>query len=303
MKYPKQALDFADQADLLLKRGLVADRNELINCLGSVSYYRLSAYWYTFRKQGSDNLIEGTSLDIVWKRYVFDRQLRLLIMDAIERVEIALRTQLVNCHSLKYGPFGYLDRNNLPGMTVDQHRTFLEKIRTEAEQSKEDFVVHYFGKYTSETDLPLWMASELMTFGMMLTLFRHIEKPIKYYIAAQYGVADVVLESWLLSLNFIRNICAHHSRLWNRGLGNKQPSIPRVHKHPEWHMPVAVPSNSVFGILTVLYYLLKQVTPRSHWKNRLEKLLADYSDIPLRFMGFPENWKDCPIWQDKDQSA
>jgi len=303
MKYSKPPLTFPDQADLLIKRGLIADRNELIHRLESVSYYRLSAYWYTFRKKDSDDLKEGTTLDTVWERYVFDRQLRLLVMDAIERVEIALRTQLVNRHSLRFGALGYLDRNTLPGMSVDDHRFFLETIRNEARKSKEDFVVHYFGKYTSETDLPLWMACELMTFGTMLTLFRHVDKSIKSSIAAEYGIADVVLESWLLSLNFVRNICAHHARLWNRGLGNKQPSIPRLNKHPEWHTPVAVPSDCIFGVMTVLYYMLRKVAPMSLWKDRLEKLLAGYPRIPLRFMGFPDKWKDCSIWQEKEPVA
>jgi len=192
MKYSKPPFSFPDQADLLLKRGIVANREELINRLKVVSYYRLSAYWYTFRQKGSDNFIPGTTLDMVWCRYVFDRQLRLLIIDAIERVEIALRTQLVNQHTLFNGPFGYLDRANLPGMSVDQHRNFLDKIRFEAQQSRqqkrEEFVMHYFSKYTSETDLPLWMAAELMTFGVMLTLFRHVDKMSRGGIKSPRGV-------------------------------------------------------------------------------------------------------------------
>jgi len=98
VKYQKHALSFTEQADRLLARGLVADRSELIDRLASVNYYRLSAYWYTFRIEGDpdERLIPGTTLATVWKRYVFDRQLRLLVMDAIERVEVAIRTQIVN---------------------------------------------------------------------------------------------------------------------------------------------------------------------------------------------------------------
>ena len=297
MKYTKPSLTFTEQADLLIKRGLLADRAELIERLNAVSYYRLSAYWYTFRQIDSEFLLPGTTLDTVWRRYVFDRQLRLLTMDAIERVEIALRTQLVNCHTLACGSFGYLDRANLPRMSVEQHRLFLEKIRNEAKQSREDFVIHYFEKYTSETDLPLWMASELMTFGNMLSLFLHADKAIKTSIANEYGISDTVLESWLLSLNFVRNICAHHSRLWNRGFGNKQPAIPRAHKHLDWHYPVSIKPDRIFGILSVLHFLLKQVAPNSQWRDRFSTLLETYNDIPIRFMGFPDNWKDSPIWR------
>ena len=109
MKYEKPALTFAEQANRLLSRGLVADHNELVNILKAVSYYRLSAYWHTFRIEGDpdDRLRPGTTLTMVWNRYVFDRQLRLLVMDAIERVEVAIRTQIINRHVLNYGPFGY----------------------------------------------------------------------------------------------------------------------------------------------------------------------------------------------------
>jgi len=224
MKYPKIPLSLDKQADLLIKRGLVTNRDMLIECLEAVNYYRLSAYWYTFRipNDPDDRLMPGTSLDVVWKRYVFDRQLRLLvIVDAIERVEIAVRTQIVNRHVLAFGPFGYLDRANLPGVSVPDHRRMLEKIRTEAQNSREDFVRHFFRKYTSETDLPLWMACELMTFGTMLTIFMGLHTRMKKDVAQHYGLTVPVLGSWLRMLNQIRNICAHHARLWNRVYGIK----------------------------------------------------------------------------------
>ena len=297
MKYAKPALTPEQQADLILQRGLIADRDTLIQRLQSVSYYRLSAYWYPFRQAGSEQLSPGVTLDVVWDRYVFDRQLRLLVMDVIERVEIAIKTCLVIEHTLQHGPFGYLDRVNLPGMTIDQHRTFLEKIRNGAKNSREEFVLHFNAKYTSETDLPLWMAAEVMTFGGMLSLFRHADKAIKGKIAAMYGVSDDVLESWLLTLNVVRNMCAHHARLWNRGFAGKEFAVPRKHKHPAWHVPVAVPNDRMFGVLTLLRYLQGRVAPQSQWDERFRKLLTDHPAIPIHLMGFPADWMTCAIWK------
>ena len=147
MKYTKPALTIEQQADLILQRGLQADRGLLIDRLSSVSYYRLSAYWHTFRQDGTEMLRPDVTLDTVWDRYVFDRQLRVLVMDAIERVEIALRTQLTLKHAIRHGPFGYLDRANLGGMTFEQHQVFLTKIRSGVKQSGEDFVRHYIAKW------------------------------------------------------------------------------------------------------------------------------------------------------------
>ncbi len=298
MKYAKKALTFEQQADLIISRGLVCDRSHLMQCLQAVNYYRLSAYWYTFRISGdpNDNIQPGTTLDTVWRRYRFDRQLRLLVMDAIERVEIAIRTRIVNRHVMLNGPFGYLDRATLPGASVDNHRKLLEKIRTEAEYSHEEFVRHYFDKYTEETDLPLWMASELLTFGGLLTIFNGLPTRTKKDVALDYGLNVPILGSWLRSLNQVRNICAHHSRLWNREFGIK-PLIPYRETFPEWHKPVTITDERLFGIMTVLYFLLKQVAPQSAWRSRLVMLFDQYKDIPKRFMGFPDNWQDSPIWK------
>ena len=296
MNYTKPALTFSDQADQLLNRCLVApSKQAIIEKLKVVSYYRLSAYWHPFR-QPDETFKPGTTLETVWRRYTFDRQLRLLVLDAIERVEISVRTQLVYQHSLKHGPFGYLDRANMPSMAVDAHRLFLSRIREETHRSPEDFVQHFFSKYTSETDLPMWMACELMTFGAMFTLFRGVETPIKQAIAAEYGIADRVLDSWLATFNQVRNLCAHHARLWNRAFGVR-PQIPRPNKHPDWHHPVPITNHRLFGVMTVLNYLLRQVAPQSHWRQRWENLLALYPEIPIVAMGFPANWRDSPLWQ------
>lgn len=298
MNYQKPPLSFEDQADLVISRGLQADRNELIARLQAVNYYRLSAYWYTFRVvgDGDDRIQPGTTLDTVWRRYRFDRQLRLLAMDAIERVEIAIRTRIVNRHVMQYGAFAYLDRASLPGISVENHRRLLNKMRTEANYSHEEFVCHYLAKYTRETDLPLWMACELLTFGGMLTLFNGLATRIKKDVARDFGLNVPILGSWLRAINQVRNICAHHSRLWNREFGIR-PMLPHKETFPDWHDPVKITDERLFGILTVLHFLLKQVAPQSQWRQRLTNLFDDYSDIPLRFMGFPENWEAAPLWQ------
>ena len=103
MKYAKPPLTLEQQADQLLPRGMVGDRDVMIARLRSVSYYRLSGYWFPFRN-ADDSFKPGTSFEAVWNRYVFDRRLRLLVMDAIERIEVAVRSQLAHHHSLHYRP-------------------------------------------------------------------------------------------------------------------------------------------------------------------------------------------------------
>lgn len=289
MKYAKPPLSFEQQADLLFSRGMTGDRALMVDRLAVVNYYRLSGYWYTFRKLPDQAFQEGTTFEKVWTRYAFDRRLRLLVMDAVERVEIAFRTRLAYHHAHYYSdPFAYAnDPAALPGLLADQRQRFLATLAKEMQSSKETFAEHFRKKY----------GSEVMTFGDLLTLFRGSGQEIKRAVAAMLGVHDTLVSSWLLTLNTIRNICAHHGRLWNRTLGIK-PMIPVAKNDLQWHSPVTVTNDRMFAVLTILKYCLNRVAPQSRWPQRLRTLLDDFGTVPIRSMGFPANWLDCPIWKE-----
>lgn len=138
------------------------------------------------------------------------------------------------------------------------------------------------------------MAVEIMSFGSVLSLFRGVPTPIKQKIAYRYKVHDKVLESWLTSLNAVRNICAHHSRLWNRELGYK-PVIPA--KNKTWKTPFSIQNNRVFAVLSVIRFLIYIIIPASKWDERFKDLLVDFPEIPLKDMGFPQNWDEHEVWK------
>jgi abortive infection bacteriophage resistance protein len=303
LKYVKPPLTIEEQVDRLIYRGMGGDRSEMARRLKSVSYYRLSGYWYPFRKTDPqdphrrlDDFVAGTHFDAVWERYVFDRRLRLLVLDAIERIEIAVRCQFAYCHGHSYGPFAYAEKpETLPNCPQQEHAEILCSLRSDIQRSKEPFVVHFQRKYgDSHKDLPIWMAVECLSFGKVLTLYRASSSEIKRSIARIFHVHESVFDSWLLALNTVRNICAHHGRLWNRELGTK-PKIPA--KDESWHKPVHVKGNRIFGILTICKWCLDTIAPQSHWPGRLVQLLHDFPNIPLKEMGFAAEWKNCPIWQ------
>ena len=296
MKYAKPPLTLEQQADQLLHRGMVGDRDLMIARLRSVSYYRLSGYWFPFRN-ADDTFRPGTSFDAVWNRYVFDRRLRLLVMDAIERIEVVVRSQLAHHHSLHFGPFGYAtDPGTLPKLKTAEHQDFLAHIKEETDRSHEPFARHFRNKYGDcHQYLSVWMAAEVMAFGSVLTFFNGAHRKEKRPVADAFGLPDAVFGSWLLTLHTIRNICAHHGRLWNHELGVK-PMIPLAADYPDWHRPVVVHNNRAFAVLTMCRWCLTRIAPQSRWADRLEGLLNSFPEIPLGDMGFPINWKACPIW-------
>jgi abortive infection bacteriophage resistance protein len=302
VQYTKPALSFEAQADLMLGRGMIGDREVIIRRLQAVSYYRLSGYSHPFRAVCSGTPGElrhefkpGTTFEDVWRRYVFDRRLRLIVMDALERIEVAVRALVATHHAARHGLFGYaLDPGGLPAMD-DQHRArFIARYADEQIRSKDIFVGHFRRKYGDAHEyLPVWMATEIMSFGTLLTLLNGCHADVQRAVSAPFGVHHTVFASWMLMFNTVRNICAHHARLWNRDFGTK-PKIPD--KIPEWRTPIVITGDRAFAALTICKWCLDRVAPQSRWPQRVRSLLHDNPGVPLRSMGFPDRWESCPIW-------
>lgn len=290
MNYSKQALSFPDQLAQLQRRGLtIVDQGRALQWLQRVSYYRLSAYFLPFKD--SENFRPGTEFNDIAGLYIFDRKLRLLMLDAIERIEVALRTSVTYEIGHAYGPFGHADAGNFsPNFN---HSKFMAELATEESRAKETFAAHFRGKYTSEPHLPVWMATELLSFGAVSLIYKSLKPAIKSRIAAEFGVSDRHFASWLHALSYIRNVCAHHKRLWNRELAIK-PQLPT--RSLAW--PHTVQSNErLYCILVMLQHMLRVVSPRCHWRTRLFELFDQHPSVPLGPMQVPPDWRTRAIWR------
>jgi abortive infection bacteriophage resistance protein len=304
MKYIKPALSFEQQAQLLIDRGLIVpDKKTLEEFLRNINYYRLSAYWYPFKQvdpiTGNERFKPNTRLETIIRRYNFDRQLRLLMMDAIEHIEVGiLRTRMVTQFTLAHGPFGYCDPKNFnPNFPPTDYSFLLKKIDQAVDLSKEEFITHYKSKYFDEPHLPLWIIVEVMSFGQLYTFFSYLHYQEKKTLSNQFGISSTVFDSWIHTLNFIRNACAHHSRLWNREIP-VPPKLPKGNNPMDWYGPTNYDNRRIFSVLTIMRYLLNFIDPLcSNWQSQLEQLLAEYPEIYIKLMGFPINWHECPIWK------
>lgn len=298
MKYDKPALTFAQQADQLLARGLLADRGQLIRRLQATSYFRLSGYLHPFREEGADQFQKGTTLDQVWKYCLFDQRLRTLILDAVEAIEVYTRTQLAYQFAHTCGPFGYRVGENLPGLKPDSFLNWRRKLDDQVNRSlrsKEEFLVHFFNTYGDQHERPpIWVLVELMDFGAVLTFHRGVAHSIRQDLARPLLVPDKVFNSWLLALHTIRNRCAHHLRLWNWTLGNSV-RLPNERKYPDWHQP-PLPNDRIGIVLILCRHLLDQISPSHTWSERVNQLFADFPEIPVSEMGLPEKWQKHPLW-------
>jgi len=290
MRYNKPALTFDEQHDLLLQRGLVVpDRLRALRWLKQVSYYRFSAYFLPFKN--GKRFCEGVGFDQIAGLYIFDRKLRLIVLEAIERIEVALRTGLTYGISHRYGPFGYVDPNNFDRRF--DHDAFMAELEEMEHGSRETFVEHYREKYREEAHLPFWMASELVSFGRLSRMFKASHPEIKKAFARRVDVADVaIVSSWLHSRSYIRNVCAHHSRLWNRELAVR-PVLPR--KSPSW--PYEIPGTErLYCVLVIIRHVLLRLWPQCKWRDRLFALMDQHPEINLAAMRFPRDWRTVPPW-------
>lgn len=290
MHYLKAALSLRDQLALLQQRGLhIADPDRALHWLRRVSYFRLSAYALPFKD--GENFLPGTEFNDIAGLYIFDRKLRLLVLDAIERIEVALRTSITHEIGHAYGSLGHTDPANFaPNF---DHAKFMAELMSEERRAKETFAMHFRKKYTAEAHLPVWMATELLSFGTISLLYKSMSPAIKSRIAAEFGVSDRHVASWLHALSYIRNVCAHHKRLWNRELAIK-PQLPT--RNMTW--PHAVQSNErLYCILVLLQHMLNVVSPRCHWRDRLFKLFDEHPHVLLGAMQIPPDWRERAVWR------
>lgn len=297
MEYSKAALTYEQQADLLMGCGMQAEKALLVKRLSQVSYYRLSGYWYPYR-HSDGSFAEGTAFKTVWDAYTFDRRFRLVVLDAIERVEVYVRSKLAYELSHAQSPFGYQERGNLPGLADKEYETFIDHVSQCYRRSREQFVVHYKKKYEKQPDgtsklPPYWIIVETFDFGLTSQLYKGAPKQVKKKIANGLGVQMPVLSSWLHVLNTVRNTCAHHARLWNKVIGFK-PSVPK--NDPAWAY-VKEHNDRMYAVLTILNYLLSRIAPQTRWKARLNGLFESYPQIDKARMGFPEGWEDADLWK------
>jgi abortive infection bacteriophage resistance protein len=300
MKFPKVPKTYEEQLALLKERGLsVSSDDEALRWLRRVSYYRLSAYFPTFKKShASEEFAAGATFDGLIDLYVFDCRLRNIFMIAIERIEISLRTAITYELAHAHGAFAHTlpDAYSAWFMKVVRlgepppFEEFMSNIEKEEKRGKELFIKTYREKYTLEKHLPIWMATELMSFGTLSMMFEGFKSATKTKIAAEYKLAEKPFQNWLHVLSSIRNLIAHHSRLWNRQLG-VQAVIPNgwVYKIPK--------TDRVYCVAVMSQHLLRMIAKGSSWKTRLFQLFEYHPKVQLDPMGFPHNWRELDPWK------
>ena len=304
---PKTWKSHQEQLDILKARGMaVPDEARALDFLKRVGYYRLSGYFFPFRQGAEDDegnffrkdvFVEGSSFDKVIDLYLFDRKLRLLALDAIERIELAVQVDIAHLlgrhDKYAHHDHRFLDRGFVKEPGNFGYQGWLENYHSLLKRSKAPFVEHNLAKYGK---LPIWVAIEVFDFGCLSIFFSGINGRDKAKISEKYGFdGGRSIASWLRSLNYIRNMSAHHSRLWNANMVERA-SVPKQMKDMK-QLDNARP----FLYFCIMKQMLDVICPESTWGERFKGLMdsfpvADNGTVLPEHMGLVDGWRDWKMW-------
>ena len=278
----KPATTFLQQIDILKKRNLVIeDEDFALDVLKRVNYYRFTGYLLPF-KRPDNSYVDGTTFAQVYDIYEFDRRLRHLLVGILESIETRLRTQISYYFVHKYTPLGYLQSENFRDEAT--HRKFLEELNISlrnAHKNRELFAVHHFEKY--QGNFPLWVAVEVMSFGALSKFYLNMHGRDRSAIAKSvFGVPQEYLKSWMECLVYVRNMCAHYTRLYDKELKIKPALFPDS----------GITNDRLFAVLFICKRLF---APRREWRNsailNLQPLVEEYKgNVDISRIGFPDDW-------------
>ncbi|WP_379933083.1 Abi family protein [Enterobacter sichuanensis] len=294
--------------ELLESRDMtIPDRDHAIRKITQVGYYRLSGFWYPCRlpevTDGKitgriDRLRRGTSFRDIYDLYLFDKRLRLLMMNALERVEIYVRS--VIAHEMgRFGPLSYLDDSFInpkhlvikPGKETSTRDEWKRKHQAEINKSREDFIRWHISRYEG---IPFWVAIEVWDFGLMSKYYGMLKDQHRNAILARLGIAagnGAIFENWLSAMNVLRNRCAHHCRIWNKV---NEPRLRPLPGHP-YFQGLNLDEHAyerLYSMIAILWFLIKKIGPGSEWINHIADLIDKKPTPPgchLTAMGFPNN--------------
>jgi len=294
--FTKPATTYQQQIDLLRARGLKIDpTNKIQHLLCKLGYYRMSGYWYPLldEPKGDHLFKSGATFQTAFEIYRFDRDLRIFILKELEKLEVAVRAQMtyVLCH--KKGVFWLSDPANFKD--IGSHDYTFKKLYKDFQKSDEEFLKAFKDKYNDPLP-PSWMSLEIASFGALSTIYSNLKHgKTKREIAEHFGLDDSTFTSWLHCFTYIRNVCAHHARLWNRGMSIK-PQKPET-PDKTWLKNETIKNNRTYYVMSMMLYLLQSVDNRHQFIFRLKLLFRKYPNIDPVAMGFPKDWEIEPLWR------
>jgi len=297
-RYDRQPIPISKQIALFKDSGMIfSDYHTALKILSIIGCYRFSGYAYPFLEtKDRGSFAKGTSFEKIYSIYEFDRKLKALLFTNLARIEIALRTLIIEKFSLgKTTAIWYANPNYFNNR--EEHASFLNNILANIQNSNEDFINHFRERYNDEFP-PSWIALQITSFGALVKLYRNFnDKALQEQVSKTFGCDRVErFISWMNTLVYIRNICSHHARLWNRRIRKRPEAYNFGIRTKRWNQQE---TSTVYYSICVIGYLLKNILPGNSFKSDLSDLFSTnyyVNSTKFRFLGFPKNWQSELFW-------
>jgi abortive infection bacteriophage resistance protein len=299
--FEKTAFTITQQIERLQERGLIiSTEDKADHYLSHISYYRLGEYWHSMQSDKINHVFkENSKFKDVIALYNFDGELKILLFDVIEKIEISLRTKLIYHLSHEIDPWWF--QNFKIFINSKELVKTLANLEVELTRSKEPTIINHFKNHKDDLRFPpSWKSLEQTSFGSLSKLYGNLKNTVKSKdtIAQEYGAINhTFLPSWLQSIAQIRNYCAHHSRLWNKNV----PGTPKLLPNPPFNWISDVPKQNEFPKLYIhlclMKYLLDRIQPENNFTKRIDYLLKKYPNVDPSALGLKPNWQNEPLWQ------
>lgn len=291
LKQHQPSMTIEEQVKNLKNIGLtVKDEEYAKKILNDISYFRLIKAYSLNLKPKNGNYEDKVTFEQIVELYLFNANFRQIIFPEIEKVEINVRCRIANYFAEQYGVLGYLEAGNF--INPEYHQAFLDDIEEEiGRNSKAPFIKNFRDNYEGG-NLPIYALVEVFSFGTLSKFYKNMKNSDKKVVARSFGVGYTYFESWLESISYVRNICAHYGRLYNAKL-SKTPILYKEYSQ------AGIGNNRIFGVLLCLKQLLKN---DSHWNlfvDKIELLFEKYESVDIKTMGYPENWKELLKTQER----
>ena len=279
---PSMSID--EQVENLKSLKLIINDEEYAKrILNDISYFRLIKAYSLGFKPKNGNYTEGVTFEQIVDLYLFNANFRQLTFAEIEKIEVNVRCRIANHVAETYGVLGYKDPSNF--VDEEYYNSFIKDIEEEiGRNSKAPFVRNFKENYEGG-ELPIYALVEIFSFGTLSKFFKNMKNSDKKAVARNFGIGYTYLESWLESISYVRNICAHYGRLYNAKL-SKTPILYKEYSQ------AGIGNNRIFGVLLCMKHILKKDAHWNQYVDQIEQLVDKYEIVDVKTMGFPMNWKE-----------
>lgn len=297
MEYTKQLLTLQQQIDILKQRGLIIENEaEAISTLDSISYFRLAGYWRLMEADKRHHMFKPESrFSQIISLYHFDEELRLLVFSAIQQIEVTVRARMIRLFSERHGAFWFMDPTLAENDTMFTKN--LQSLQDELNRSEDEYILDHFRKYDNPSMPPVWKTMEVASMGTLSKLYGNMDdSAAKKAVSRSFMIPKFeYMRNWLRCITVVRNICAHHARLWNTNIVVK-PNLP-CHLPDTWITNRQLTPDKLYPHLCYIAYWLNAINPTSTFTSDIKALLAKYPVVDPAAMGFPRGWQSEPLWQ------